>query len=53
MIFQRLSVAINCLRLETAPVTILAIKKGPLSNFAKNLEGRHFMGNGFSMTIEF
>ena len=44
MIFQGLSVARNCLRPETAPLTILAIKKGLLCNFAKNFKGRHFMG---------
>ena len=37
MIFQGLSVARNCLRPETAPLTILAIKRGFLCNFAKNL----------------
>ena len=35
MIFQGLSVARNCLRPETAPLTILAIKRGLLCNFAK------------------
>ena len=58
MIFQGLSVARNCLRPETAPLTILAIKKGLLCNFAKNFKGRHFMGQSstglkFSITIEF
>ena len=37
MVFQGLSVARNCLRPETAPLTILAIKRGPLCNFAKKL----------------
>ena len=45
MIFQGLSVARNCLRPETAPLTILAIKRGLLCNFAKNFKGRHFMGH--------
>ena len=58
MTFQGLSVARNCLRPETAPLTILAIKKGLLCNFAKNFKGRHFMGQSstglkFSITIEF
>ena len=58
MIFQGFSVARNCLRPETAPLTILAIKKGLLCNFAKNFKGRHFMGQSstglkFSITIEF
>ena len=58
MIFQGLSVARNCLRPETAPLTILAIKKGLLCNFAKNFKGRHFMGQSstglkFSITTEF
>ena len=37
MIFQGLSVARNCLRPETAPLTILAIKRGLLCNFKKVL----------------
>ena len=45
MIFQGLSVARNCLRPETAPLTILAIKRGLLCNFAKNFKGCHFMGH--------
>ena len=58
MIFQGLSVARNCLRPETAPLTILAIKRGLLCNFAKNFKGRHFMeqsstGLKFSFTTEF
>ena len=58
MIFQGLSVARNCLRPETAPLTILAIKRGLLCNFAKNFKGRHFMGQSstglkFSITTEF
>ena len=39
MIFQGLSVARNCLRPETAPLTILAIKRGLLCKFAKNFKG--------------
>ena len=45
MIFQGISVPRNCLRPETAPLTILAIKRGLLCNFAKNFKGRHFMGH--------
>ena len=44
MIFQGISVPRNCLRPETAPLTILAIKRGLLCNFAKKFKGRHFMG---------
>ena len=58
MNFQGLSVARNCLKAETAPLTILAIKRGLLSNFAKTFKGRHFMGQSstglkFSSTVEF
>ena len=58
MIFQGLSVARNCLRSETALLTVLAIKRGLLCNFAKSFKGRHFMGDGgtdlkFSITVEF
>ena len=58
MIFQGLSVARNCTRPETAPLTILAIKKGLSCNFAKNFKGRRFKGQSstdlkFSITIEF
>ena len=58
MIFQGLSVARNCLRPETAPLTILAIKRGLLCNFAKNFKDRHFMGKSstglkFSIISEF
>ena len=58
MIFQGLSVARNCLRPETAPLTILAIKRGLSCNFAKKFKGRHFMGHSstglkFSITIDF
>ena len=58
MIFQGLSVDRNCLRPETAPLTVLDIKRGLLCNFAKTFKSRHFMGcNGtglkFSITIEF
>ena len=45
MIFQGLSVAWNCLRPETARLTILAIKRGLLCNFAKIFKGCHFMGH--------
>ena len=58
MIFQGLSVPRNCLRPETAPLIMLAIKRGLLRNFAKNFKGRHFMGQSstglrFSITIGF
>ena len=57
MILQKLSVARNCLIPETAPLTVLAIKRRLLCNFAKTFKGRHFMGHSgmdskFSMTIE-
>ena len=42
MIFQELSVSRNCLRHETAPLTILAIKRGVLCSFAKILKGSHW-----------
>ena len=45
MIFQGLLDARNCLRGETAPLTILAIRRGLLHNFAKTFKGRHFIGN--------
>ena len=55
--FQGLSVAKNCLRPETAPLTILAIKRGLLCNFTKTLKGHHFMGHScmvlkFSITTD-
>ena len=58
MIFQGLSVARNCLRPETAPLTLVAIKRRLLCNFAKTFKGPHFMGQSstglkFSSTIEF
>ena len=58
MIFQGFSVARNCLRPETAPLTIWAIKRGRLCNFVKTFKGLHFMahsGTGlkFSITVEF
>ena len=58
MIFYGLSVARNCLRPNTAPLTLLAIKRGLLCIFAKKLKGCHFMGQNstglkFSITIEF
>ena len=58
MIFQEFSGVRNCLRPETVPLTVLAIKKGLLRNFAKTFKGRHFMGHSdtdlkFSITIEF
>ena len=39
MIFQGLSAARNCLRPETATLTILAIKRGLFCNFAKKFMG--------------
>ena len=58
MILEGVLVARNCLKPETASLTILAIKRGLLCNFAKNLNVRHFMGHSgtglkFSITIEF
>ena len=58
MISQVLSVTRNSLRLETAPLTILTIKRGLLCNFAKKIKGRYFIeesstGLIFSITIEF
>ena len=55
--FQELSVAKNCLKHETAPLTILAIKKRLLCNFTKTLKCLHFMGHNctvliFSITID-
>ena len=47
MIFHWLSsVARNCLRPYTAPLTILVIKRGLFYNFAKTLKGHHFMDIG-------
>ena len=45
IIFQGLLVGRNCLRSETAPLTMSAIKRGFLCNFAKNFKGCHFMGH--------
>ena len=58
IIFQELSVARNYLRLETVPLTILAIKRGLLGNFAKTLKDRHFLRHRgmdleFAITIDF
>ena len=58
VIFQGFSVARNCLRPETASLTILASKRGLMCNFAKTFMGRQFMGYSgtglkFSFTIEF
>ena len=58
MIFQGPSVARNCLRPETAPLTVMTIKRGLVCNFAKTFKVRHFMGHSdtdlkFSITIEF
>ena len=55
MNFQGLSVARNCLKPETAPLTI---KRRLLPNFAKAFKGRHIMGQSstglkFSSTVEF
>ena len=46
--FKGLAVAKNCLRPETAPLTILAIKSGFLCNFATALKGLHFMGHSIT-----
>ena len=58
MIFQGFPVTRNCLRPETASLTILAIKRELFCNFAKTFKGRQFMGHSgsglkFSITIEF
>ena len=58
MIFQGLSVARNCLRPETASLITLAIKRGLLYNYEKNVKGRYFVGQSstglkFLITIEF
>ena len=59
MVFQGFSVARNCIRPETVPLIILAIKRGLLCNYEKkNVKGGHFMGQSstglkFSITIEF
>ena len=58
MIFQGFPVTRNCLRSETASLTILAIKRELFCNFAKTFNGRQFMGHSgsglkFSITIEF
>ena len=58
MIIQGLSVARNCLRPETAPLTVVASKRGLLCYFAKTFRRRYFVGHSetdlkFSITIEF
>ena len=58
MIFQGILVTRNCLRPETASLTVLTIKIGLLRNFAKTFKNHHFMGHSgtglnFSITIEF
>ena len=58
MIFQGLSVVRNCLRPETASLTVLAIKRGLWCIFAKTFKVPHFMEHSgtdlkFSITIEF
>ena len=58
IIFPGLSVARNCLRPETGPLTVLGIKKGLLNNFTKTLKGRNFIGQSatglqFSITNVF
>ena len=53
MIFQGVLIARNCLRPETAPLTILAIERGLLCNFAKNFKGQSSTDLKFSITIEF
>ena len=49
MIFQGLSVARNCLRPETVPLTILDTKGELLPNLAKNFNDCHFMGKTFKV----
>ena len=58
MIFQGLSVARNCLRPETEPLTILAIKRWLLCESQKKFEGPDFIGQSStglksSIAIEF
>ena len=58
MIFRRISVVRNCLRPKTAPLTILAIKRGLFCNFTETFKSHHFMGDSgtdlkFLITIEF
>ena len=43
--FKIFQVARYCLRPETALLTVLAIKRGLLCNFAKTFKGRRFMGH--------
>ena len=55
---QGFLIAKNCLRPETAPLSILAIKRGLLRNLAKTLKVCHFMRHSgtclnFSITIIF
>ena len=52
MIFLGLSVARNCVRPETAPLTILAIKRGLLCNFAKHFQGCHSVGQSFKKYVK-
>ena len=50
MIFHGISIARNC----PALLTILAIKRGLLCNFAKKFKGCHFMGHsdtGFQLLL--
>ena len=49
MIFQGLSVARNCLRPETAPLTLLDIKRELLRNFPKKFNDCHFKGKTFKV----
>ena len=49
MIFQELSVARSCLRPETATLTILAIKRGLLCDFAKTFMGHS--GTDFQLLL--
>ena len=54
MTFQGLSLARNCLRPETASLTILDIKKGLLCIFAKKFKDHHFMedsGTDFQLLL--
>ena len=52
IIFQGFSVARNCLRPETAPLTILAIKRRLFCNFAKTLKSFYFMGHSGTQSFK-
>ena len=52
IIFQGLSVAKNCLKPETVPLTMLGIKGGIQFNFAKTLKGHGGTGLKVSNDID-